>query len=358
MSKSTCVPLELVKLYSKNYTKCWEKIEYEKCLNSNEESPTIKSIARIVMSKERKVLDKIDYMSSVAIDLEMLTALSMWRKNKQIYSFYGELEKLLYEQATEDFNVPVDVLQNLPYSCIFIETKNLNIMDILGFFAFYLVKNNKKQFRLMLVTKDLLIPVPLYVAKGQNIKNVFSHFFDQYSSFTQKRHPCSEQDYKNQAEQYIRLVTSVMQLLLYICAQNAEISEKNEDGKVYKKRAVIKDQYKEVRQFECGRKISEVIRKTVKVHANDVAIPEPINNRQKIIVLQKNGSQKRPHVRKGHWHHYWIGSKKEQNRQLKLNWIAPSIIHQEMLDDSELPITINQVVNNQENKKIERDYHE
>ncbi len=73
MNKSTCVPLELVKLYSKNYTKCWEKIEYEKCLNSNEESPTIKSIARIVMSKERKVLDKIDYMSSVAIDLEMLT---------------------------------------------------------------------------------------------------------------------------------------------------------------------------------------------------------------------------------------------------------------------------------------------
>lgn len=346
MSKSTCVPLELVKRYSRNYPKCWEKIEYEKCLDSNEESPTAKSIARIVMSKERKVLDKIDYMSSLTIDLEMLSALSMWRKNKQIYSFYGELEELLYEQATEDFNVPVDVLQNLPFPCIFIETKKLNIMDILGFFAFYLVKNNKKQFHLVLVTKDLLIPVPIYLAKGQNLKNVFSHYVNQFSSFTQKMYPCPEQDYKNQQEKYIWMIISVMQLLLYICAQNAEISEKSENRKVYKKSPEIKDQYKEVHQFECGKKISEVIRKTIKVNSSEV-----MNDEQKITFLQKIGSKKRPHVRKGHWHHYWVGSKKEQNRQLKLNWIAPSVIHQEMLDDSELPITINQVVDNQENKK-------
>lgn len=347
MSKSTCVPLELVKLYSKNYTKCWEKIEYERCLDSDEEFPTTESIARIVMSKERKTLDKLEYIRCFTTDLEMLSALSMWRKNKQIYSFYGELEDLLYQQATEDDNVPVDVLQNLPFPCIFIETKKTNIMDIVGFFAFYLVKNDKKQFRLLLVTKDLLIPVPLYLAKGQTIKNVFSHFFDQYSSFTKKRHPCPDQAYQNQVDQYICLVTYVMQLLLYICAQNAEICEKNESRKIYKKKPeTIKDQYKEVQHFECGKKISEIVRRTIKTNSSEI-----LDDELKIVFLQKNGSKKRPHVRKGHWHHYWVGSKKEQNRQLKLNWIAPSIIHQEMLIDSELPITINQVEDNQEKKK-------
>lgn len=245
----------------------------------------------------------------------------------------------MYEQSTDDFSVPVDVLQNLPFPCIFIETKKLDMMDVLGFFAFYLVKENKKQFRLMLVTKDFLLPVPVYLAKNQNIKNVFSQIFDRYSSFTQKRHPCPEQDYKRQADQYIHVVNSAMQLLLYICAQNAEISEKIESRKAYKKSLEnIKDQFKEVRQFECGKKTSEIIRKTFKTHSSEMADDEP-----QIVFLQKTGNKKRPHVRKGHWHHYWIGSKKGKNRQLKLNWIAPSIIHQEVFDEAKIPTTINQI---------------
>ena len=338
MNKNTCVPSELVKQYSRKYTNCWKKIDYGKS-GFNEEYPVIKSIARVVMSKKRKNSDKIAYMHDTTIDLEMLYALSLWRRNKQIYSFYGELEELLYEQSTDDFSVPVDVLQNLPFPCIFIETKKLDMMDVLGFFAFYLVKENKKQFRLMLVTKEFFIPVPIYLAKNQNIKNVFSQIFNHYSSFTQKRHPCPEQDYKKQADQYIHVVNSAMQLLLYICAQNAEISEKTESRKAYKKSPkIIKDQYKEIRQFECGKKTSEIIRKTFKTHSSEMADDE-----LQIVFLQKTGNKKRPHVRKGHWHHYWIGSKKGRNRQLKLNWIAPSIIHQEVFDEAKIPTTINQI---------------
>ena len=95
MNKNTCVPLELVKQYSRKYTNCWKKIDYEKS-GFNEEYPVIKSIARVVMSKKRKNSDKIAYMHDTTIDLEMLYALSLWRRNKQIYSFYGELEELLY----------------------------------------------------------------------------------------------------------------------------------------------------------------------------------------------------------------------------------------------------------------------
>ena len=137
----------------------------------------------------------------------------------------------------------------------------------------------------------------------------------------------------------IHVVNSAMQLLLYICAQNAEISEKTESRKAYKKSPkIIKDQYKEIRQFERGKKTSEIIRKTFKTHSSEMADDE-----LQIVFLQKTGNKKRPHVRKGHWHHYWIGSKKGRNRQLKLNWIAPSIIHQEVFDEAKIPTTINQI---------------
>lgn len=38
------------------------------------------------------------------------------------------------------------------------------------------------------------------------------------------------------------------------------------------------------------------------------------------------GTAKRPHSRRGHWHHYWTGPM-DRDRKLVLKWTAPTIIH-------------------------------
>lgn len=38
------------------------------------------------------------------------------------------------------------------------------------------------------------------------------------------------------------------------------------------------------------------------------------------------GGTKRPHTRRGHYHHYWVGSEKAGTRRLVLKWIAPAFI--------------------------------
>ena len=37
------------------------------------------------------------------------------------------------------------------------------------------------------------------------------------------------------------------------------------------------------------------------------------------------GGKKRPHSRRGHWHHYWAGP--QDDRRLILKWTAPTYIH-------------------------------
>ena len=39
------------------------------------------------------------------------------------------------------------------------------------------------------------------------------------------------------------------------------------------------------------------------------------------------GPAKRPHARRGHWHHYWHGPRNA--RQLILKWTAPTFLHPE-----------------------------
>ena len=42
--------------------------------------------------------------------------------------------------------------------------------------------------------------------------------------------------------------------------------------------------------------------------------------------MEAHGSPKRPHTRRGHWHHYWKGERGSSHRKLILKWLAPIFI--------------------------------
>lgn len=86
--------------------------------------------------------------------------------------------------------------------------------------------------------------------------------------------------------------------------------------------------------WNCGVTTGSIIRKI----KNNKKVYQSVNtNKDSSIAV---GTPKRPHSRKGHWHHFWIGKRDTEERKLVLKWVAPMFIHAEL--NSEI-ITINNV---------------
>ena len=49
------------------------------------------------------------------------------------------------------------------------------------------------------------------------------------------------------------------------------------------------------------------------------------------VLLQRHsggrGVGKRTHVRRGHYHKYWIGSRKSEVRKFKFHWLSPIVVN-------------------------------
>ena len=78
-----------------------------------------------------------------------------------------------------------------------------------------------------------------------------------------------------------------------------------------KEMRLIKDKASEVKEFTVGVRIGGAIRKYKTAPQN-----KPTGT----------GSAKRPHSRRGHWHHYWTGPMSGE-RKLVFQWTAPTFIH-------------------------------
>lgn len=129
-------------------------------------------------------------------------------------------------------------------------------------------------------------------------------------------------------------ITKALQLVLYICADNADISENIQQKQITRKPTTEtepKDILREVRKWDVGYRIGSIIRKST----NEVQIQE-----QEVDKKHKS-SPKRPHVRKGHFHHYWVGSKSDNSRVLVLKWVAPMFINTAL--DEELPAVVTKI---------------
>lgn len=89
--------------------------------------------------------------------------------------------------------------------------------------------------------------------------------------------------------------------------------------------AEVKDKYREVRKWDAGYYIGDALRKNSGGH--------PPYEKQ-----PPQGGTKRPHMRRGHWHHFWRG--KSDQKELVLHWVLPIFVNStDSPDDSPARIT-------------------
>lgn len=259
----------------------------------------------------------------MAADGYKISALYAWRKYKEIYSFDEELADLLEDQADTEMDIPIDILYQLPYPCIYIQYKKC------GFFAYFEhdVQNGQFEFRMwyMEPENDVSFPLILHIEEQCTIDESINKT---YAEAKKRTTPDMDFFLDQGGDMIKKRAAKLLQFVLYICASNSEKEEDPEQKKVTRRtdesEKKPKDVFREIRKWDVGYRIGSQIRR---MKANDHDQSENADQSEATVRAYQKGSKKAPHARRGHWHHYWIGKRETDERKLILKWVAPIFIN-------------------------------
>lgn len=332
MKNKNIIPLDITNKISEKYPNVWEQVEHirnsrDSVLEKWDDHCYIPIAYAIAIASQGK-----EITSDKVLDGAIIAAVAPWRLYKQIYEFDPDMENVLLNQDKEDLVIPIEILKTLPYQSIYIKT---SYDDYDGFFVYFESDYNTKEFelRILLCGNDgSIIPCSMHLYDGATIKDGVNK--------------AAEEVLKNGsntkfAECYSMIMQDIfsklIHLILYLCANNKEITEDPKQKTITKiptERKYIKDKFREIRMWNCGVTTGSIIRKI----NNNKKVYQSVNtNKNSSIAV---GTPKRPHSRKGHWRHFWIGKRDTEERKLVLKWVAPMFIHAGL--NSEI-ITINNV---------------
>lgn len=336
----TCLPLELVKLIDANYPGIWDKLE--EIHKKNVDGELWDKKCYIPMPLVYDELCKMDSNKQRCLLYASATVgIAAWRIHKQIFEFDKDLEQMLLEQKDEDLILPVEVINNLPFRCIYIKTKAL--LDSEGFFVYFDDYNGQVELRFLIVKPDEnlgivgMTPSLINMTPGKTINELIDSLIQEEFKLSK----LGLGDISDQSEEVHESISVMLQFVLYLCSQNKEVIEDPVQKKVTKQPKdfkFIKDKYREVQKWNCGTNTGNAIREyrrnpTRYEYEKD---PERIGT----------GTPKRPHSRRGHWHSFWVGKKGTSERKTVLKWVAPTFVHKMIEQEESNGITTNIVKNN------------
>ena len=109
---------------------------------------------------------------------------------------------------------------------------------------------------------------------------------------------------------------------MYLCSDNKDVQENEEQKKIYRPSKSIKNRFSEIRKWDVGYRI---------VHEHK----KMEQNAEKEWYEKHPGDRRRPrmHWRKAHWHTFCCGKGRNERR---IKFIAPILVN-EILDD-EVPM--------------------
>ena len=265
-----------------------------------------------------------------------------WRKHRVIYQFDRTLTESLLNQAgrmEETECLPCELLKNLPYPCIAIESAP---------FTVEVPRKNKKNFKIGFTGNFYL----MYEEKGDTFDwdalnglwelidgRLVSFYIPVFENGTIKdsidalhkylKSGVSEVEItREDAESQIAPFLFAIQIVLYLQAQNADMQDATVPKKKKKsnKKSTAQSRTKSPKIVYVGYKVGKILRSY---------------NEDAKSTSTGTGTPKRPHSRRGHWHHFWTGAKdKPEERKLVLKWVAPTMIHGEQPNETTTVVKI------------------
>jgi hypothetical protein len=248
-----------------------------------------------------------------ASDIARLGALAAWRVTQGVYRYDPDLFAELVA-APIDGEVPAEVLYRLPEWCVYVEAEQLGIA---GFFAHleHDPNDGRAELRLLLDYGDRLVAVPIHL--GGSLADGLRGADREASmrlALRDDRQVASESFGLTAGEP---LLTPFVNLVLYLCSVEPDLGDhpptrpheaKGPRGPRIEipPRPVV---------HETGYRIGAALRRVAGSSS----------------AATGTGRPPIPHVRRAHWHTYWVGPRDDQHRELR--WISPTLVGAESTDD-------------------------
>ena len=343
MKKEIYLPLLMLKKISEQYPKAWDQMEM---FHSENGSPQLGSwpdwcyapmSAALAVASEGYDLNKlpIDIRMAMISVAQAIFAIAPWRLSKEVYVIDEDLKDLLFEQDGE-LDVPDEVLLQLPYPCFYVELPNTYYRadKIHGFFVTleYDVNNGDKELKPVFITDDgNIFSYSIHIG-AKTIEESVDMLDKQALENTngdKELKRLALRAMQDSAETKIFL-KQILQVILYILAQNAEITPSSEQSFITKRGKTVKDKYSEIRKWDVGIRVGAAIRQQ-----------KAKEQSRKKEYKESEHQSPRPHMRRGHWHHFWTGPKAQpEERKLILKWLSPMAI---AANPEDMPITFHEV---------------
>ena len=316
MKNNVYLPLQVVKRITDDYPGCWDMVQ----LLRSEFAEDFPAWCYIPIGACQAITEKITGQIDIA-DSMLMAACAGWRQNKSVYKFDEDMEQILFAQAEDSIQVPASIFNRMPYSCIYIETKTLPMH---GFFVHreYDVNTKDEELRLVIVKSDgSAYGIPMHILEGKTVSQCMGETYSRVKSNGIDLPADGMQDVTNQ-------IAKLLQLVIYVCAENADMTENPVQAKIYRRDKTVKDAFREIRQWDVGYKIGSLARAS----RASASSQNPSTS--------GSGSSKRPHPRRGHWSHYHVGPGRTETI---VKWIAPTFVNAEKVDVDNMPVTITKI---------------
>ncbi|GEM_PF-1632664 len=269
-----------------------------------------------------------------------MSILSGWRATQGIYRLNPDLlEKLTKTPYTGE--IPVEALQLLPEWCVYVELPEpvtFTGKTFYGFFGTCTILNGDPQLSLGWVgegkTGFEIDGLPLKDTLESSIQHVMNTVVAKRAK-TARGTPFSRLNEKDRRDLKERF-RFALPILIYLGAEKPDIGSHQGDKSLPQKKdrsAIVRKKQKvpSPRIWDVGWRRGPAFRKD-KEEVQDEANPITAGSEQ----------SHRPHIRRAHFHYYWVGSKSEPSgRRLILKWLEP--IEVNVHDSSDLVPTVREV---------------
>lgn len=295
------IPLEMLERMKRTYPKMFQLYNTIYRLTGNVMPETCIHIVGTVLGDKYKT----------SINALTLYTLGAWSQYKQIYSVDSDLAEFLTETIDDDMKIPAEIFKNLPYNSFYVECNNTNIES---FFVTYNSEINKITFFSVDTesgSEPYTVAISLPLLEGKSIvESINERLINGNPEYDMTKH-----------NDNIKFVKSAVQIILYIASINADVEENPKQKSIYKhkseKSIQSKDRLSDVRKWDVGFRVGS----TLRLHKHSAANTEnKMNNSSK-------PSSKSPHIRRGHFHHFWTGKHDSEERKLVVKWVAPTFIN-------------------------------
>lgn len=251
------------------------------------------------------------YFEYLPSSVGILQSAGLWRYTKSIYQFDETIGKML---IASEFNgkIPSSVLENIPEWVVYIDTSNLalelentavsgiyfNVTETVGNLVLVqtvLLSNNVTKTSLMMLS-------------DKSIEENIADFVDKY-------HNKEKELDMVLIEPFVQFLKQTIHLLLFVLQPEPDIYpiEPLASTSSYEP---FKKTKKGIRLFEAQKTRTFKVGTDTKKSLDDSVAKFKAANAGGTVI---------PHIRRGHWHGYWSGSK--DSKKFSYKWVLPIIVN-------------------------------